>query len=357
MNWKQQVSGEPSSPIVHDMDESKIYFACANNESEHSAGHDIFSMNTKDGTVAYTHRVPEVIEFPPMAIDQTVYFLSYNTGFLFEYDRSKGQPKIPFKTEYDSPSDSFPIFDFKKKMLYFGMQKAGFGAINLENRNLDFTDEINGRLILTALTLCNGQWGNNYEEKNWLYFGTRRCSTIRIPNAQNPKKTNTKCIDEMVKYDLNLTDIVWATEIDSTASAGAPVIDKWGQVLFSTESGKSYSLNAITGEEVWSQATGKEVLYGLAIPEDYQETRCSAQTIHFMDELVMMEKIMSDMFDDEDGMEQMAEFDRKSAQAVLNGDVDPLEVQDEEEFETAEETTEEAAEETEDNEGGIRDEL
>ena len=31
-----------------------------------------------------------------------------------------------------------------------------------------------------------------------------------------------------------------------------------------------------------------------------------------MDELVMMEKIMSDMFDDEDGMEQIGEFDRKS---------------------------------------------
>ena len=91
------------------MDEAKIYFACANNESEHSAGHDIFALNTKDGTVAYTHRVPEVIEFPPMAMDQTVYFLSYNKGFLFEYDRPKGQPKIPFKTEYDSPSDSFPL--------------------------------------------------------------------------------------------------------------------------------------------------------------------------------------------------------------------------------------------------------
>ena len=82
--------------------------------------------------------------------------------------------------------------------------------------------------------------------------------------------------------------------------------------IFSTESGKTYSLNAVTGEEVWSQATGKEVLYGLAIPEDYQESRCAAQTIHFMDELVMMEKIMSDMFDDEDGMEQIGEFDRKS---------------------------------------------
>ena len=31
-----------------------------------------------------------------------------------------------------------------------------------------------------------------------------------------------------------------------------------------------------------------------------------------MDELVMMEKIMSDMFGDEDGMEQIEEFDRKS---------------------------------------------
>ena len=84
-----------------------------------------------------------------------------------------------------------------------------------------------------------------------------------------------------------------------------------------------------------------------------------------MDELVMMEKIMSDMFDDEDGMEQIGEFDRKSgfyfsnithiillilAQAVLNGDVDPLEVQDED---VEDDTTEEPA----DDEGGIRDEL
>ena len=89
----------------------------------------------------------------------------------------------------------------------------------------------------------------------------------------------------------------------------------------------------------------------------------------------MMEKIMSDMFDEEDGMEQMGEFDRKSgfqngnqspnsaenvqfeslifylAQAVLNGDVDPLEV-DDEEFEG-----EEATEDPEDGDGAIRDEL
>ena len=36
----------------------------------------------------------------------------------------------------------------------------------------------------------------------------------------------------MLKYDLDVADIVWATELDSTASAGAPVIDRWGQVLF-----------------------------------------------------------------------------------------------------------------------------
>ena len=36
----------------------------------------------------------------------------------------------------------------------------------------------------------------------------------------------------MVKYDLDLGDIAWATELDSTAAAGAPLIDNWGQVIF-----------------------------------------------------------------------------------------------------------------------------
>ena len=36
----------------------------------------------------------------------------------------------------------------------------------------------------------------------------------------------------MVRYDLDESDIVWATELDSTAAAGAPIIDRWGQVLF-----------------------------------------------------------------------------------------------------------------------------
>ena len=36
----------------------------------------------------------------------------------------------------------------------------------------------------------------------------------------------------MVKYDLDVGDIAWATELDSTAAAGAPLIDNWGQVIF-----------------------------------------------------------------------------------------------------------------------------
>merc|ERR1711990_22920 len=241
------------------------------------------------------------------------------------------QPRMPFKTEIEPPSDSHPILDNRKKLIYFGLQKGGFGVLNLENRKLEFQDEINNRLILTALTLCTGQWGLQYKDMNTLYFGTRRCSTIRVPSQHNPDRTQTKCIDEMVRYDLDAADIVWATELDSTAAAGAPIIDRWGQVLFSSEDGKTYSLNAVTGEEVWSQQTGKEVLHGIAISEDFQEPRCAGSTIHFMDELVMMERIMADMFDDEPGFEQTTEFDRKKAKENLEG------VRDEEEEEMEEE--------------------
>ena len=62
------------------------------------------------------------------------------------------------------------------------------GVLNVANRKLEFQDEINNRLILTALTLCTGQWGNQYKDINVLYFGTRRCSTIRLPTPQNPDK-------------------------------------------------------------------------------------------------------------------------------------------------------------------------
>ena len=60
------------------------------------------------------------------------------------------------------------------------------------------------------------------------------------------------------------------------------------------------ALRAEDGEELWNVKTGKEVLYGLAIHEDYQDPRCHAETIHFMDEMIMMDKIFSDMFDDDD---------------------------------------------------------
>jgi hypothetical protein len=63
------------------------------------------------------------------------------------------------------------------------------GVLNLENRKLEFQDEINNRLILTALTLCTGQWGLQYKDMNTLYFGTRRCSTIRVPSQHNPDRT------------------------------------------------------------------------------------------------------------------------------------------------------------------------
>merc|ERR1712193_245924 len=91
-------------------------------------------------------------------------------------------------------------------------------------------------------------------------------------------------------------------------------------VKLSSEDGKTYSLNAMSGEEIWSQKAGGEVLNGLAIPEDFQEPRCAASTIHFMDELVMMEKMMADMFNDEEGVEQTDDFDVKKARANLNAD-------------------------------------
>ena len=36
----------------------------------------------------------------------------------------------------------------------------------------------------------------------------------------------------MVKYDMDEGDLVWATMLESTAAAGAPVVDNWGQVIF-----------------------------------------------------------------------------------------------------------------------------
>ena len=45
---------------------------------------------------------------------------------------------------------------------------------------------------------------------------------------------------------------------------------------FSTEGGQTYALNSLDGKEIWSVKTGEEVIYGLAIPEDFQDPRCGA---------------------------------------------------------------------------------
>ena len=102
--------------------------------------------------------------------------------------RGTGQRKLPNKgTPIESPSDSFPVMDARKRLLYFARQDSGIGVLNLDTRKVDMVDEMNGRLILTGITLCSGQWGSSYEDKNWLYFGTRRCQTKAKPTQKNPK--------------------------------------------------------------------------------------------------------------------------------------------------------------------------
>jgi len=328
IRWKRQINGEPSSPIVHDIDEEKVYFGVQSEVDQ--SGHDIFALNTSDGTVAWTHRLKDIILFPFISFDNDLLLLSYNEGILYEIVRETGQRKLPTDGhKIETPSDSFPILDARKGIVYFARQESGIAVLNLNTRHVDFFDEMNGRLILTAITLCSGQWGNDYVDKNWLYFGTRRCTVKDKPTQKNPKHVESQCYDEMVKYDMDKGDIVWATELDSTAAAGAPVIDNWGQVIFSSEDGKTYSLNAMSGEEIWSQHTGNEVLNGLAMSEDMTEPRCAGATIHFMDELVLMEKMMEEMFAMDD-VEQVEELDIKKARANMNADPDELDAQAEE---------------------------
>ena len=68
------------------------------------------------------------------------------------------------------------VIDSSKMKLYFGLQEGGIGQISLENRNLGFSDKLDGRRILTAITLCSGE---NTDDS--LFFGTR---------------------DEIIKYNL-----------------------------------------------------------------------------------------------------------------------------------------------------------
>ena len=58
------------SPIIHDLDEEKLYFAAHNEDQVHSSGHDIYAVNINNGTVAHTHRVGESVAFPFMIIGQ-----------------------------------------------------------------------------------------------------------------------------------------------------------------------------------------------------------------------------------------------------------------------------------------------
>ena len=60
--------------------------------------------------------------------EKEVLLLSYNKGILYEYVRETFQPRMPFKTEIEAPSDSHPILDNRKKIIYFGLQKGGFGS-------------------------------------------------------------------------------------------------------------------------------------------------------------------------------------------------------------------------------------
>lgn len=189
VRWKRQVNGEPSSPLVHDIDEEKVYFGVQSEVDQ--SGHDIFALNTSDGTVAWTHRLKDIILFPFIPFDDDLLLFSYNQGILYELVRSTGQRKLPNEGhKIETPSDSFPVLDARKSILYFARQESGIGVLNLKTRKVDYLDEMNGRLILTAITLCTGQWGDDYVDKNWLYFGTRRCQVKDTPTKKNPKQVD-----------------------------------------------------------------------------------------------------------------------------------------------------------------------
>lgn len=160
-------------------------------------------MKTSDGSVAWTHRFEDVILFPFIINEEDILAFSYNKGILYEMVRTTGQRKLPNKgTPIESPSDSFPVMDARKRLLYFARQASGLGVLNLDTRKVDMVDEMNGRLILTGITLCSGQWGSNYEDKNWLYFGTRRCQTKAKPTQKNPKNEVVSSSFLIKKYSL-----------------------------------------------------------------------------------------------------------------------------------------------------------
>lgn len=285
VTWKYETDGEIEGPIVHDYDRDIIYVTSMcelpeENPESHS-GHDFYGIHPTDGSLVFHQKIHETVAFPVYVQGEIINVLTYNNGYLYQYDRETGQATEPepAKAEFTAPSDAFPVLDQKDNILYFGFQTGGLGAINLATHTLEFQDELDKSLILTAMTLCAGQMAPDYEEFKTLYFGTQ---------------------EEVVKYDVLERKIVWKKDMKAIPSLGAPVLDNWGQLIVSTEGGQTHALNSATGEEIWSVKTGSEVLYGLAIPEDFQDPRCGAVTIHFMDEMVMMDKIFGEMFDDDD---------------------------------------------------------
>ena len=52
--------------------------------------------------------------------------------------------------------------------------------------------------------------------------------------------------------------------------------------------------------------------------KDFTEPRCAGATIHFMDELILMEKMMEEMFSMDD-VEQVEELDIKKGMFIYTG--------------------------------------
>jgi len=205
VTWKRRVNGAVQAPIVNDFENKLLYLSAINDEDAHSHGHDIYGLNIADGTVKFTFRVHEAIAFPFYIAEHILYVLTYNHGFLYEYDRITGASRMPYKTGIAAPSDAYPTIDTERKKLYFGLQSGGIGQINLINRSLQFTDALDGRRVLTALTLCTDK------KVQVLYFGTS---------------------DEIIKYDVIREAIIWEKKCDSMPGAGAPVVDHNGLVLY-----------------------------------------------------------------------------------------------------------------------------
>ena len=221
VSWKYQTRGEIEAPIVHDYDLGYIYVTAMNELPEEDPnahpGYDLYAISPEDGELVYVKEIHETVAFPPykrqIKGEATLNILTYNTGFLYQFDPEDGETDeedMGEKGEYKAPSDGFPVFDNRDGILFFGYQTGGLAGINTETYELDLEDDLDGKLILTAMTLCSGQGAPDYEPFKDLYFGTQ---------------------DEVVKYDVLAKEIVWVKSLKDIPALGAPVLDNWGQLL------------------------------------------------------------------------------------------------------------------------------